>query len=110
MRVEALDLADLASVRDFAGRVGDGLDLLVCNAGIMALPKFETTADGFEKQLGVNHFGHAYLTRLLRPALERRGSAAGPARVVCVASTGVNFGARLCPPAAEARAIDRLLL
>ena len=94
VRVEALDLADLASVRDFAGRVGGGLDLLVCNAGIMALPNFETTADGFEKQLGVNHFGHAYLARLLRPALERRGSDAAPARVVCVASTAHGMASK----------------
>jgi NAD(P)-dependent dehydrogenase (short-subunit alcohol dehydrogenase family) len=42
----------------------------------------------------VNHFGHAYLARLLRPALERRGSAAAPARVVCVASTAHGMASK----------------
>ena len=88
VRVEQLDLADLGSVRDFAGRVGDvDVDLLVLNAGIMALKSKETTVDGFEKQIGVNHFGHAYLSRLLRPKLEARGTVEEPARVVVVAST-----------------------
>ncbi|MCX4783172.1 oxidoreductase [Streptomyces sp. NBC_01264] len=68
----ALDLADLASVREFAaafGRRRDGtLDLLVNNAGVMALP-YGRTADGFETQFGVNHLGHFALTGLLLPHL-----------------------------------------
>ena len=74
------------------------LDLLVLNAGVMALPSLERTADGFERQIGVNHFGHALLTRLLRPALDAKAAAAaapaagdGP-RVVTVASTAHTFG------------------
>ena len=76
-------LNDLASVKAFADRVAT-VDLLVLNAGIMALNQKELTVDGFEKQIGVNHFGHAYLTRLLRPKLEARGTAAAPSRVVVV--------------------------
>ncbi|MGR4882602.1 oxidoreductase [Streptomyces sp. LARHCF249] len=81
----ALDLADLASVREFAaayGRRRESLDLLVNNAGVMALP-FGRTADGFETQFGVNHLGHFALTGLLLPRL--RAAAAG-ARIVNVSS------------------------
>ncbi|MFI5620483.1 oxidoreductase [Streptomyces sp. NPDC051567] len=66
-----LDLADLASVREFAqeyGRRHRRLDLLVNNAGVMALP-YGRTADGFETQFGVNHLGHFALTGLLLPLL-----------------------------------------
>src|SRR5262249_33688248 len=75
---ERLDVADLASVRDFADRCSyERLDLLVNNAGVMA-PPYGTTADGFETQFGVNHLGHFALTGLLLPAL----LAAPGARVV----------------------------
>jgi NAD(P)-dependent dehydrogenase (short-subunit alcohol dehydrogenase family) len=85
----SLDLADLASVRAFAEEHGSGLDLLVNNAGVMALPR-RTTADGFEMQFGTNHLGHFALTGLLLPALlERPG-----ARVVTVTST-LHWAGRL---------------
>jgi NAD(P)-dependent dehydrogenase (short-subunit alcohol dehydrogenase family) len=77
----ALDLADLASVRAFAEAHREPLDLLVNNAGVMALPR-RTTADGFEMQFGTNHLGHFALTGLLLPALLGRPSA----RVVTVTS------------------------
>ncbi|GAA0558470.1 oxidoreductase [Actinomadura livida] len=78
----SLDLADLASVRAFAARYGDAsVDLLVNNAGVMAIPH-RTTADGFEMQFGTNHLGHFALTGLLLPALR---SAPSP-RVVTVTS------------------------
>jgi NAD(P)-dependent dehydrogenase (short-subunit alcohol dehydrogenase family) len=78
-----LDLGDLASVREFAaGFPYDRLDLLVNNAGVMALP-YATTADGFETQFGVNHLGHFALTGLLLPTL----LATPGARVVTVSST-----------------------
>src|SRR4051794_20265396 len=51
--VRRLDLADLSSVREFAAGFTGGLDLLVNNAGVMALPR-RTTKDGFEMQLGTN--------------------------------------------------------
>lgn len=60
-----LDLADLASVRTFAETLPyDRLDVLVNNAGLMAVP-YARTADGFEMQFGVNHLGHFALTGLL---------------------------------------------
>ncbi|WP_392841280.1 oxidoreductase [Streptomyces sp. LN500] len=70
-RVEfaALDLADLSSVREFAAAYpSDRLDLLINNAGVMALP-YGRTADGFETQFGVNHLGHFALAGLLLPKL-----------------------------------------
>jgi NAD(P)-dependent dehydrogenase (short-subunit alcohol dehydrogenase family) len=69
--VRRLDLADLASVRAFAdGWTGD-LDLLINNAGIMAVPQGKT-ADGFESQIGTNHLGHFALTNLLLPNITDR--------------------------------------
>lgn len=62
-----LDVANLRSVRDFAAAFQanyDRLDILINNAGVMAIPRQET-ADGFEMQLGVNHLGHFALTGLL---------------------------------------------
>jgi NAD(P)-dependent dehydrogenase (short-subunit alcohol dehydrogenase family) len=87
-----LDLADLSSVRVFAAGVDEPLDLLVNNAGVMALPR-RTTADGFEVQIGTNHLGHFALTGLL---LERL-LASEDARVVTVSSGvhrigRINFG------------------
>jgi NAD(P)-dependent dehydrogenase (short-subunit alcohol dehydrogenase family) len=71
---ETLDLASLASVADFAGRFAisrPSLDLLVNNAGVMALPKRRTTRDGFEMQLGTNYLAHYALTARLLPQLRR---------------------------------------
>ncbi|MEV7420464.1 oxidoreductase [Streptomyces sp. NPDC089919] len=77
-----LDLGDLSSVREFAaGLRPGGLDLLVNNAGVMALPYGRTT-DGFETQFGVNHLGHFALTGLLLPRL----LATPGARVVSLSS------------------------
>jgi NAD(P)-dependent dehydrogenase (short-subunit alcohol dehydrogenase family) len=61
--VRALDLADLSSVRSFAEATGP-VDVLINNAGIMAVPKGRT-ADGFELQFGTNFLGHFALTGLL---------------------------------------------
>src|SRR3984893_18068072 len=71
---EALDLASLASITDFAGRFAAShaaLDILVNNAGVMALPTRQTTADGFEMQFGTNYLGHYALTARLLPLLRR---------------------------------------
>jgi protochlorophyllide reductase len=70
---EELDLASLASIRDFASRLSDripAIDLLVNNAGVMATPLLRTR-DGFELQLGTNHLGHFALTGRLMPLLLR---------------------------------------
>jgi NAD(P)-dependent dehydrogenase (short-subunit alcohol dehydrogenase family) len=88
-----LDLADLASIRTFAsGFLEDHpvLDVLICNAGIMACPQ-GTTTDGFETQFGTNHLGHFLLIRLLTPALVAAGQAGG-ARVVLLSSAGHRLG------------------
>ena len=62
--VRRLDLADLASVREFAAEWDGDIDVLVNNAGVMAPPE-RRTADGFELQIGTNHLGHFALTNLL---------------------------------------------
>lgn len=81
LAVEELDLASLDSVRSFAERINDEeeIDVLVNNAGIMAIPRRETE-DGFETQFGINHLGHFALTSLLL------GSIAEDGRVVTVSS------------------------
>ncbi|MEV6070023.1 oxidoreductase [Nocardia sp. NPDC052001] len=63
VQVRRLDLADLASVREFADSV-ETADVLINNAGLMAVP-LKRTADGFEMQIGTNHLGHFALTGLL---------------------------------------------
>jgi len=68
--VRKLDLADLASVREFAESI-DTVDVLVNNAGVMAVP-LRRTADGFEMQFGTNHLGHFALTGLLLGKLTDR--------------------------------------
>jgi NAD(P)-dependent dehydrogenase (short-subunit alcohol dehydrogenase family) len=70
VEVRKLDLQDLASVRAFADGV-DGVDVLVNNAGIMAVP-YAQTVDGFESQIGTNHLGHFALTNLLLSKITER--------------------------------------
>jgi NAD(P)-dependent dehydrogenase (short-subunit alcohol dehydrogenase family) len=62
--VRRLDLADLSSVRAFAVGLDGEVDVLINNAGVMAVPK-GTTADGFERHIGTNHLGPFALTGLL---------------------------------------------
>ena len=71
VEVRRLDLADLESVRAFAGSWTGDLDILVNNAGIMLVPA-GVTADGFESQFGTNHLGHFALTNLLLPFVTDR--------------------------------------
>ncbi|HXR40696.1 MAG TPA: SDR family oxidoreductase [Terracidiphilus sp.] len=91
VRYEKLDLADLASVAAFANRLGAAdrpLDLLVNNAGVMAMPQRRVTADGFEMQLGTNYLGHFALTGRLLPLLRLSRYP----RVVQVSSLTHRFG------------------
>ena len=92
-RVERLDLASLASVAEFADRMradGRPIDLLINNAGVMAVPERRTTADGFELQFGTNYLGHFALTARLLPLL----TAATAPRVVSL-SSGVHWMGRI---------------
>lgn len=91
--VQALDLTSLDSVRSAAADLGatyPRIDLLINNAGVMYTPK-QTTADGFELQLGTNHLGHFALTGLL---LDRLLPVPG-SRVVTVSSTGHRIRAAI---------------
>ena len=76
-----LDLASLDSIGRFADAFRERLDLLINNAGIMAVP-YARTADGFESQMGVNHLGHFALTGQLIALI----AATPGARVVNVSS------------------------
>jgi NAD(P)-dependent dehydrogenase (short-subunit alcohol dehydrogenase family) len=79
-----LDLADLGSVARFADDIlseYEGLDILINNAGVMAIP-YQQTADGFEMQFGTNHLGHFALTGRLLPLLQKTSGS----RVVTVSS------------------------
>lgn len=90
VRFEIADLASLASVTAFAERMlaaGRPIDILVNNAGVMALPKRETTVDGFEMQLGTNYLSHFALTAHLLPLLT-----AAKARVVQLSSIAHRGG------------------
>jgi NAD(P)-dependent dehydrogenase (short-subunit alcohol dehydrogenase family) len=71
VEVRRLDLADLESVRGFAENWTGELDLLVNNAGIMAVPA-GITVDGFEQQFGTIDLGHFALTNLLLPSITDR--------------------------------------
>ena len=81
--VRALDLADLASVHAFADAWDGDIDVLINNAGVMAIPE-RRTADGFEMQIGTNHLGHFALANLLLPRIRDR--------VVVVASGAHRMG------------------
>ena len=79
-----LDLGDLSSVREFVKKFKEQfseLHVLVNNAGVMATD-FQQTKDGFEMQIGVNHFGHFLLTELLLDVLK----SSTPSRIVTVSS------------------------
>ncbi|HWD70225.1 MAG TPA: oxidoreductase [Solirubrobacteraceae bacterium] len=81
--VRELDLANLASVREFAAGWDGELHMLINNAGIM-IPPLSRTADGFEMQFGTNHLGHFALTNLLLPHIT--------GRVVTVSSSAHKLG------------------
>jgi NAD(P)-dependent dehydrogenase (short-subunit alcohol dehydrogenase family) len=71
LEVRALDLADLSSVAAFAADLAEPVDVLINNAGVMAVPR-RLTADGFELQFGTNHLGHFALTGRLLPRITGR--------------------------------------
>ncbi len=84
-----LDLSSFASVRQFVADFNaqyDYLDVLVNNAGIMALPEREVSKDGLEAQIATNHFGHFLLSSLLYPSLAKNG------RIINHCSGALMFG------------------
>lgn len=85
-----MDLSDLASVRTAADEVKRSvpqIDALICNAAIAQVPTQKFTVDGFESQLGTNHYGHFMLCGMLFDRIE-----ASKGRIVVVASLGYNLG------------------
>jgi len=85
-----MDLAVLDSVRSAVAEVVEKvprIDALICNAAIAQVAKQEITVDGFESQLGVNHFGHFLLCGLLFDLIEESGG-----RIVVVGSNGYKMG------------------
>lgn len=90
VRFDLLDLASLASVQGFAERhlaTGRPIDILIDNAGVMALPTRQTTVDGFEMQFGTNYLSHFALVGRLLPFL-----IAAKARVVQLSSVAHRSG------------------
>jgi len=85
-----MDLASLASVRAAAAetlRSVSRIDALICNAAIAQVPTQKLTEDGFESQLGTNHYGHFLLCGILFDRIEK-----STGRIVVVASLGYNMG------------------
>ena len=85
-----MDLAEQASVKKAAARVLEQvtrIDALLCNAAIAQVPTRKLTVDGFESQLGVNHYGHFTLQGLLFPLIEK-----SKGRIVTVGSMGYDMG------------------
>lgn len=88
VRIAALDLTDLDSVRGFANQWQGPLHILVNNAGVMAIPELETTAQGWEMQFATNFLGHFALVNGLHEALR----AAQGARIVSLSSSAQLLG------------------
>ncbi|MBB4077985.1 NAD(P)-dependent dehydrogenase (short-subunit alcohol dehydrogenase family) [Lewinella aquimaris] len=92
VRYILMDLGDLSSVRTAAEEVlatTPRIDALICNAAVAQVASQEFTKDGFESQLGINHYGHFLLVNLL---YDRIVATAG--RIVVVASEGYKMGLR----------------
>src|SRR5690242_4385875 len=82
--IRELELADRASIAAFVARWKGPLDILINNAGVMAIPELRLSPDGHEMQFATNHLGHFALSLGLHDAL----AAAGRARIVSVSSSG----------------------
>jgi NAD(P)-dependent dehydrogenase (short-subunit alcohol dehydrogenase family) len=90
VRFIRMDLSDLSSVRAAAQDLlasSPQIDALICNAAIAQVPTQKLTVDGFESQLGTNHYGHFVLCGMLFDRIE-----ASKGRIVVVASLGYNLG------------------
>ena len=85
--VAQLDLDNLSSINNFVDNWEGALDILINNAGVMAIPDLQKTPEGIEMQFMTNHLGHFALSVGLHNALKSAGSA----RIVVVASSGHLF-------------------
>ncbi|XP_041922977.1 retinol dehydrogenase 12, like isoform X2 [Alosa sapidissima] len=88
--IQKLDLSDTKSIQEFAELIKKEekqLNILINNAGVMVCP-YGKTANGFEMQIGVNHFGHFLLTYLLLDLIKK----SAPARIVTVSSMAHSWG------------------
>jgi NAD(P)-dependent dehydrogenase (short-subunit alcohol dehydrogenase family) len=105
VRVSELDLADPQSVAAFVAGWSGPLDILINNAGVMAVPNLRLTPGGWELQFATNHLGHVALAVGLHDAL---AAATGEARIIAVSSRGhlrspvvfedINFSSRPYDP------------
>ncbi|CAK7202567.1 hypothetical protein SEUCBS139899_005291 [Sporothrix eucalyptigena] len=86
------DLATVKAAADEIHRQVKAVTILVNNAGVMTVPTRTETKDGFELQIGTNHFAHFYLFCLLRDLLEAGSTPDFASRVVNVASSGHRWG------------------
>ena len=95
LEIVELDLGSLASVETAAERIAaayDRVDILMCNAGVMAMPQ-GTTDDGFDTQMGINLLGHwAFISHLLPTLVATPG-----ARIVTLSSTAQHTGKAIDP-------------
>ncbi len=85
-----MDLAELNSVREAAAKVIEQIpkiDALICNAAVAQVAKQQITSDGFESQIGINHYGHFLLINLLFDRVEQSSG-----RIVIVGSEGYKMG------------------
>lgn len=95
LEIVELDLGSLASVESAANQIAathDRIDILMCNAGVMALPQ-GTTEDGFDTQFGINVLGHWALVGHLLPIVV----ATPGARIVTLSSTAQHMGRPVDP-------------
>jgi len=100
VEVAQLDLASLKSIRKCAENLlekEDKIDYLINNAGVMMCPDWKTE-DGFDMQMGTNHFGHFAFTELVMPLIRKSAASGHHPRIVIVssmghkiASQGINF-------------------
>ncbi|CAK7567334.1 MAG: hypothetical protein SEPTF4163_005297 [Sporothrix epigloea] len=86
------DLATIKSAADELHRQVSAVSILINNAGVMTVPARTETKDGFELQIGTNHFAHFYFFCLLRDLLEAGSTPEFASRVVNVSSSGHRWG------------------